>query len=360
MAPANSNSRVLLRPSRLLNPSVNVLFTSAGRRVELLRAFRRAYDALGLAGQIVAVDIDPLAPALQVADRPSIVPRLSDPAYIPALVEICQREQVSLVFPLIDPDIPVLAAHREALESTGARLAVVSPQAAETTADKWLTQQFFRSLDLPTPRSWLPQQLDDARNPVLAQKPDFSPVFPVFIKPRRGSAAQHTFKVNEAAELAFFSRYVPDPIVQEFLPGPEITCDVVCDLDGTLLGVCQRQRIEVRWGEVAKGVTVSDARILDACARIARALPAVGPITVQCMLKEGVPHFTEINARCGGGLPLAIAAGVDAPRWLLARTAGLPVEIPALGEYQVGLAVTRYDQSFFLEQTARERFTHIG
>lgn len=338
------------------NRPVNVLFTSAGRRVELLAAFRRAYDALGLAGHIVAVDIDPLAPALQVADRSFIVPRLRAPGYIPALVKICRREQVSLVFPLIDPDIPVLAAQRKALEVTGARLAVVSPQAAETTADKWLTQQFFRSLDLPTPLSWLPEQLSDAgaaRSPAFSEKPDF---FPVFIKPRRGSAAQHTFKVNDAAELAFFSRYVPDPVVQEFLPGPEITCDVVCDLDGTLLGVCQRQRIEVRWGEVAKGVTVADPAILDACARIAAALPAVGPITVQCMLKDGMPHFTEINARCGGGLPLAIAAGVDAPRWLLARAAGLPVDIPPLGQYQVGLAMTRFDDSFFLDEAARERF----
>lgn len=340
-----------------------MLFTSAGRRVELLAAFRRAYDALGLAGQMVAVDIDPLAPALQAADRPFIVPRLTAPGYIPALVEICQQEQVSLVFPLIDPDIPVLAAHREALEATGARLAVVSPQAAETTADKWLTQQFFRSLGLPTPRSWLPEELSgagDARSPVFSEEPDFSPAYPIFIKPRRGSAAKYTFKVNNAEELAFFSRYVPDPIVQEFMPGPEITCDVVCDLDGTLLGVCQRQRIEVRWGEVAKGVTVRDPAILDACARIATALPAVGPITVQCLLKDGVPHFTEINARVGGGLPLAIAAGVDAPTWLLARAAGLPMDIPPLGQYQVGLAMTRFDDSFFLDDAARERFPHLG
>ena len=44
--------------------SVNILFTSVGRRVELVRAFRRAYERLKLAGRIVAVDIDPLAPCL--------------------------------------------------------------------------------------------------------------------------------------------------------------------------------------------------------------------------------------------------------------------------------------------------------
>jgi carbamoyl-phosphate synthase large subunit len=323
---------------------VNLLFTSVGRRVELLRAFRRAYQALELEGRIVAADVDPLAPALQLADRPYLVPRLTESGYIPTLVEICRREQISLILPLIDPDIPVLAKNRAAIEATGARPAVVSPEAAATTADKYLTTQFFRELGLSTPRSWLPGQL----NPAQAE-------YPLFIKPRRGSAARHTFKVRDERELVFFLEYVPDPIIQEYLPGPEITNDVVCGLDGEILAVVSRQRIEVRWGEVAKGMTIYHPTITDGCAKIARALPAPGPITVQCMLKNDVPHFTEINARLGGGAPLGIAAGVDYPDWLLARVAGLPVEIPPLGHYQTGLYMTRADDSFFLTEADYEQ-----
>ncbi|MCZ7667705.1 MAG: ATP-grasp domain-containing protein [Chloroflexi bacterium] len=109
-----------------------------------------------------------------------------------------------------------------------------------------------------------------------------------------------------------------------------------------------RQRIEVRWSEVAKGVTIHNPEIEAACAQIAAALPAIGPITVQCMMKEGVPYFTEINARLGGGVPLGIAAGVDTPRYLLAQAAGLDVAAPPLGSYQTGLHLTRFDDSFFL------------
>jgi len=58
---------------------VNLLFTSAGRRIELIRAFRRAYTTLRLSGRIVVVDIDPLAPALQEADGRYVVRRLDDP-----------------------------------------------------------------------------------------------------------------------------------------------------------------------------------------------------------------------------------------------------------------------------------------
>lgn len=326
------------------NEEFSVLFTSVGRRVELLRAFRQAYHALGLNGYLVAVDIDPLAPALREADRPYLVPCLDSPDFIPTLVEICKRERVSVIFPLIDPDIPILAAHRGPIEATGARLAVVQSEAAAITADKWLTTCFFRELGLSTPQSWLPVQVDPEQVN-----------YPVFIKPRQGSAAKHTFKVTGARNLTFFLDYVPEPIIQEYLPGPEITNDVICDLDGDILGVVSRQRIEVRWGEVAKGVTVYSPEITLACVRIARALPAVGPITVQCMMKDGVPYFTEINARMGGGIPLGIAAGAASPQWLLGRAAKLPVEIPPLGSYQTGLYMTRFDDSFFLTEVDREQ-----
>jgi carbamoyl-phosphate synthase large subunit len=319
--------------------AVNVLFTSAGRRVELLQAFREAFQQLGIDGRIITADIDPLAPSLQLADRSYIVPRLDSPDYISKLIKICQHEHIGLVFPLIDHDIPVLARCKQDIEATGARLAVVPPEAAEITYDKWLTSQFFEGLGLRVPCSWLPSQL-------VPEELDY----PVFIKPRGGSASEHAFPVSNAHELTFFMEYVPNPIIQEFLPGPEITCDVICGLDKVVWAVVCRQRIEVRRGEVAKGITVSDPVIVEACLKVAEALPAIGPITVQCILKEGAPHFTEINPRIGGGSPLAIAAGADFPRWYIAWASGLDVEVPPLGSYETGLYLTRYDQSFFLTE----------
>ena len=154
--------------------------------------------------------------------------------------------------------------------------------------------------------------------------------------------------IRNERELNFFLDYLPDPIVEEYLPGPEITNDVVCDLEGNVLAVVCRRRIEVRSGEVSKGVTLYDPEIADYCVRIAKGLQAVGPITVQCLLREGRPYFTEVNPRFGGGLPLAIAAGVPVSRWLLATASGQSVEVPPLGTYTTGLHMTRFDDSFFL------------
>ncbi len=318
---------------------VNLLFTSIGRRVELLRAFRRAYQDLDLKGKIVVSDVDRLAAGMQFADVARLVPSIKSPAYIPELARLLQEEEITVLFPLIDPEIPVLAAHREVLERNGTRLAVVSSEAARITADKWETHAFFSRLALPVPRSWLPGQ----REPAAEE-------YPLFIKPRFGSAAQHVFPVRNPEELDFFTRYIPQPIVQEYLPGPEITNDVICDWDGQLLAVVSRQRIRVRSGEVLIGKTVYDPKITDACIRIARALPACGAVTVQCMMHRNEPVFTEINARLGGGAPAAVAAGADFPRWLLSRAAGIPGQITPVGTYRTDVFFSRYEESLILTE----------
>ncbi len=315
---------------------INILFTSVGRRVELLRAFRKAYDKLKLNGNIVAFDADPLAPALSMADKMHIVPKVDSPEYIPKLISICRDENVHLIFPLIDPDIFQLVDNREKIESTGAKVVVIPDDYARITHDKLLTHQFFDQIGIRNSKYWLPQG-----------KNTINPSFPLFIKNRFGSAAKDTFKLENLKELEFFSTYVPNPIIEEFLPGSEITNDVFCDLQGKVLSVVSRKRLEVRSGEVQKGVTVYDESITRDCVKIAQAMGGIGAITVQCIMKENVPYYTEINARFGGGVPLGIAAGCDTPQWILAQLAGIDFNVPPIGQYKVGLYLSRYDESLF-------------
>jgi carbamoyl-phosphate synthase large subunit len=317
--------------------SVNLLLVSAGRRVELVRLFRKAYADLGLSGRILATDIDPLAPALQEVDAYFITPRVDDPQFVPALARLCRTESISLIFPLIDPAIPILAARRDEIEASGARLAAVSAAAAERTRDKWQFHRWLSDRGFAAPEAWLPEDLPSR------------PAFPLFIKPRFGSAGRQAVRVDDAEALAFYLPRAEQPVIQAYLDGPEVTNDVFCSLGGEVWAVVSRRRIEVRWGEVHKGVTVREPALLEACAAMARALPAAGPITIQCLLQDGEPRFTEINARFAGGMPLAVAAGVPAPLWYLQEAAGMTVAAPPLGTYREGVYLTRYDESFFLE-----------
>lgn len=61
---------------------MKILFTSVGRRVELMQAFRKAADELKSSGElkddltIIGADITDTAPALYFCDETRIVPRI--------------------------------------------------------------------------------------------------------------------------------------------------------------------------------------------------------------------------------------------------------------------------------------------
>ncbi len=133
---------------------MDLLFTSAGRRAALIRAFQ---DAPGDGGRTYATDCDPTAPALYVADGAFLSPPADDPGYVPSLLEQVQRHRIRALIPLIDPEIPLPAAAAPAFAARGCTVLTMAPDSVETAADKWRTAHFFGQHAIPTPATFLPR-----------------------------------------------------------------------------------------------------------------------------------------------------------------------------------------------------------
>jgi len=316
---------------------VNVLFTSVGRRVELIKAWKKAYVDLDIDGEIIGTDIDPLAPASDFVDSFYIVPQSKHEDFIPTIQEICIENNINLLFPLNDNDLLPLSSGKTILEKNEIIVVVSQMKSIDTTVDKWSTYQFFKNVGIKTPETWIANDNN---------KSDF----PLLIKPRNGSAGKDVIKVNDQRELEFYIPRIEKPIIQEFINGPEITTDVICDFKGSIIGIVNRERIEVRWGEVTKGKTIFDKNIIKNCEKIVENLDIVGPITVQCILEGNDAYFIEINARYGGGAPLGFAAGVQSPHWYLSIVSGIELDLPSIGSYKQNLYLSRYDNSIFIDE----------
>src|SRR5688572_33091902 len=106
----------------------NVLLTAGSRRVALVHAFRSALKSVGAIGSVIVTDVNPLSPAVHVADRSYRVPMADDPDYINELLAICEAEHVRLAIPTIDDELPIFAGAREAFRAIGVMTAC-SPEA---------------------------------------------------------------------------------------------------------------------------------------------------------------------------------------------------------------------------------------
>ena len=104
---------------------LNVLFSSVGRRVELVKAFREASKELNIKSNLIGVDMDKLAPALNFVDKKYEVPRLSSDEFIPTIIEICKKENVSIIIPTLDTELLLYSQNKELIEKEcGAKVMV--------------------------------------------------------------------------------------------------------------------------------------------------------------------------------------------------------------------------------------------
>jgi carbamoyl-phosphate synthase large subunit len=107
--------------------------------------------------------------------------------------------------------------------------------------------------------------------------------------------------------------------------------------------------VQVRSGEVSKGITQRPRAIMDIAEALGATMAgrAYGPICAQAILNDSnEAAVIEINARFGGGYPLAHKAGAEFTRWLLELHLGLPCS--ANDHWEENLAMLRYDSAIFV------------
>lgn len=316
---------------------VNVLITAASRRVPLVNAFRAALKRQG-GGRVIVTDVNALSPAVYSGDRAYLVPLTTERSYLDEVLAICETERIDMLVPTIDDELPVYGAALDRFAGAGVRVVVSPPYTTSLCADKFDTCRELRRKGVPAAESFLPSMLPA------------DPVLPLFIKPRRGRGGVGAVAVRNRRELEFFLGYVPNPVVQEYLTGPEFTIDVLCDFSGVPLSIVPRERVLVRAGVIDRGRTVNDPALIELAVACTNALPFAGPINIQCRVHNGQPTVFEINPRFSGGIPLTIEAGADFPAMLLSLHAGRRVA-PAIGRFRDQVWMTNYEASVFLDDS---------
>lgn len=313
----------------------SILFLSAGRRVGLLNAARESLALLGLGWRVLAVDVEPeLSAACHMADSFYRVPRANSDEYVPALLAICRRENVRLIIPTIDTELGPLSAHKAIFDSECVRINIGDPEFVNIARDKALTGRRLADLGIATPATWAPPPRNEEEL-----------IFPAIAKPNSGSSSIGVIRYRSAEE---YRRNLPsdDCIVQELLEGPEYTVNVFCDIGGSFRCAVPHQRIEVRGGEVSKGRTERRSDLAQIARSISTLPGARGAFCFQAILTKRGPVVFEINARFGGGYPIAHRAGGTFIKWLLEETNGLSCS--ADDKWQDNLLAIRFDSEIYV------------
>ncbi|RMD74362.1 MAG: ATP-grasp domain-containing protein, partial [Lentisphaerae bacterium] len=320
----------------------NILFLNAGRRCELIRAFRETLNARG-GGKIVASDIVTHAPALHVADTFYILPPRDNPNAIPELIDLCRKEKIQLIIPTIDPDLVFLDTIRTQLQNELPDLHILLPPShvVQIAANKIRTRAFFQEAGYPPPPA------------VDIHQPEIT--FPIFVKPVAGSASQGILKIDNRRQLQLWltTHNPQEYIIERYIPGEEYTVDLISDQQASPLAAVCRRRLRVRGGEVVHARIEDLPELRDIAFELATKLQSTGPTTLQFRRPDPNTFIPiEINARMGGGLPLTIASGYNWPAMILQTLENPRQRLTPPAPRYLTMTMSRYDQSIFTSDTA--------
>ncbi|HHW21455.1 MAG TPA: ATP-grasp domain-containing protein [Clostridiaceae bacterium] len=314
---------------------MNILVLSCGSRNKIIHYFKRELKSVGM---VMATDCSRLAPALYDADKYFIVPSIGEESYLETILTICTENRVNAVFSLIDPELSLLARHKDEFLSVGTVPIISDYDTVEMCFDKYLLHNFLIKEGYKTAKTYISKEVfyRDLEKGRIS--------FPVFLKPRKGSASLNISVANEVEELETIFKRHDDLLIQEYMHGTEYGADVYIDMISRKpVSIFIKEKIKMRAGETDKSVSIKDKSLFDLISDFVTKAKLVGVVDIDIFKIDNEYYISEVNPRFGGGYPHAYECGVNFPKMIINNIKNI-VNSADMGSYDEGVYMMKYNE----------------
>lgn len=314
---------------------MNILITSVGTRNKVVQYFKRELNGNG---NIIATDMSDLSPAIYDADKYYLVPKIDDSGYINKILEICKKEKINAIFSLIDPELSLIAKHKNKFLEIGVTPLISEYKVVELAFDKYEMYKYLINNGFKTAKTY--KDKEKFYKDLNEKNIDF----PVFIKPAKGSASINISKVTSKKEVDVLFELYDNLIIQEFLDGQEIGADVYIDsISKNVVSIFTKEKIKMRAGETDKARSFKDVKLFELISNLVEKIGYEYVIDIDIFRINGEYYISEINPRFGGGYPHAYEVGVNFPKMIINNLNG-KVNDEQIGEYVEDILMAKYNE----------------
>ena len=315
--------------------------------------------------RLIGADMNDDKTMLEMVDAYYTVPRGDDLEYVDVLLNICRKEQVDIVLPIMSVELNALSENKMRFEAIGTKVSVSNPTSLEIANNKLLLFDFLRNNGIICAEYYSVKSMEELNYSVSALG---YPNKPVCVKMTNGSGSRGFRILNESqSKYESFIHNKPtscyitlkelrdilseadefqELIVMEYLPGQEYTVDLLAD-NGKVLYICCRKSLNMENSIMLDGEIVDNKNIKELCIKITEKLRLDGNIGFDIREREdGTPVIMECNPRITAGIPFFAVAGINLPYLNIKRILG--EKLPILHE-KTGLIVKRRWKEMYCE-----------
>lgn len=310
----------------------NILITNIGRRGYLVKFLK---ETKNFTGKVYVSDCDDTASGLYgYADDYFLLPRpVSDPdKYVELLLAECRKRNISIIIPVIDPEIDILSKYRDKFIMNGIFVAVSSKNVLQICYDKSKMNDFLAKKGFNIPQTYY--SVEEFKKEYTTKKV----AFPVIMKPILGSGSVSTYKVKTLEEMEIF--FTEGMMIQEYIDGQEYGIDTLNDLDGKPVRCVVKKKISMRAGETDKALIVKDSFIQNTVLKLSKELGHICNLDCDILYKDDKAYVIDLNPRFGGGYPATHMSNVNYLELIIKMVSGERIQ-PDFSSYNSGILVMK-------------------
>ena len=310
--------------------------------------------------RLIGADMNRDDTILQMVDTYYTVPRGDAPEYADAILDICIKEQVDVVIPIMSVELETLARNADRFAEAGVTLSVSGLESLKIANNKLALFEFMKENNLPAPRFCAVKSVEDVDRAVEEIG------VPVVFKTTEGSGSRgmriidpsksrfdilfHEKPTSAYVTLKDFKETLlegdmPQMLAMEYLPGHKYSVDLLCENGKVFYSLCRRG-LNVQTSIILDGIVEDKPEITRLCSLVAEKLKLTGNIGFDVKERaDGTPVIMECNPRATAGVSEFTASGVNLLYLNIKRCLGEP--IPELTPKYGVIMKRRYQEMYW-------------
>jgi len=290
---------------------INILVLGVGGNVGqgIITALKISEIPCKIIGACISAD----SLGLYMCDSSYISPYANDKYFIDWVIDLCNKENVLMIFSGVEEVIYILKLNLEILQAQTSALFISSSlEKLNIGNDKYNTVEWLKNNGLNYPQYANSEEIDSVKALVARCG------FPLIGKPNKGKGSSGIIILKSIDDL----RKVPKSnyIIQQYLGNEEQEYTVACYVDKNSV---QQSLIIFRrnlmYGTTFSAVIVENELIKEECMKICSAFRPEGPLNIQLRIHNGIPICFELNVRFSGTTPIRARFGYNDVKAMVAE-----------------------------------------
>ena len=254
-------------------------------------------------------------------------PYVSDSSFESAIHKLVSDYKIDIIIPAHDDALYAMPRINPKCKWLGPQ----THQLASLLRNKRLTLEALSSI---CPSPYVFDSIDDVRE------------YPVFIKPNCGQGSRGAFKAKNKEALTSHADSLEnnDILIQEFLPGGEVTVECFSDIDSNLVYSLARNRNTISNGiSIRNSIITCDAELETYAKNISLALSITGAWFFQLKKNaKGIYHLLEVANRIPGASCESRFRGINLTEMWIYQTLGHKVKKPVMNQAYISVSKSMY------------------